>query len=142
MAATTHVSSPKVEPNADFGRLALRVDGIVCIVAGAIALFDCRGFSDLLGVDGALPLAVIGAGAMAYGAWLTWQTRAAVPRGLVRTIAIANVIWVVASIAMLAIGTPAFSTRGIVLVEAVTVVVGLLAVAQFIGYRRMAAVNS
>jgi hypothetical protein len=60
----------------------------------------------------------------------------------VRTIAIANVVWVVASMAMLALGTPAFSTRGIVLIEAVADVVALLAIAQFIAYRRMARANS
>ena len=138
MAATTHVSSPTT----DLGRFVLRVDGLVCIVTGAIALVGCRAISNFLGVVGALPLGVIGAGTLLYGAWLTWQTRATVPRRMVRSIVIANVIWVLASIAMLAIGTPAFSTRGIVLVEAVTVVVALLAVAQFLAYRRMADASS
>jgi hypothetical protein len=118
--------------------MALRVDGLICIVAGAIALLDCRGISDFLGVDGAAVLAAIGAGTLLYGAWLAWRTRAAVPRRIVRNIAIANVIWVVACIAMLALGTPAFSTRGIVLVEIVTLVVALLAAVQFIALRRMA----
>jgi hypothetical protein len=134
MVATTRVSSPMT----DLGRIALRADGLICIVAGAIALVDCRGISDFLGVDGAVVLAVIGAGTLLYGAWLAWQTRAAVPRGLVRTIAIANVIWVVASSAMLALGTPAFSTRGIMLIEAVTAVVTLLAAVEFVAYRRAA----
>ncbi len=134
MVATTHAPSP----TADLGRIALRVDGLVCIVSGAVALIGCREISDFLGVDGAAVLAVIGAGTLLYGAWLAWQTRAAVPRRMVRAIAIANVIWVVASVGMLALGAPAFSTRGIVLIEAVTAVVALLAAVQFVAYRRMA----
>jgi uncharacterized membrane protein YcfT len=134
MAATAQISPRAM----DFGRLVLRIDGLVCMVAGTAALVGCRALSDFLGVDGTVPLAVIGAGTLACGVWIARQIRVAVPRGLVLACAIVNAIWVVASAAMLLLGTPAFSTRGIVLIEAVADVVALLAIAQFVAYRRMA----
>jgi hypothetical protein len=134
MAATTHVSSPTSE----LGRVTLRADGLTCTVAGAVALLGCRPISRLLGVDGALPVAIIGAGGLLYGLWLTRQTRTAPPRQLVRAIAVANVIWVIASLAALELGTPAFSTSGRVLVACVTAIVALFAAIQFLAYRLMA----
>jgi hypothetical protein len=134
MAAMTHVSSPA----SGLGRITLRADGLTCTVAGAVALIGCRPVSRLLGVDGALPVAIIGAGAILYGLWLTRQTRTAPPRRLVRTIAGANVVWVIASLAMLELGTPAFSTSGRILVACVTAMVALFAAIQFLAYRRMA----
>src|SRR5262245_28232531 len=134
MAATTHVSSP----TSDLGRITLRADGLICTVAGAVALLGCRPISHLLGVDGALSVAIIGAGGFLYGIWLTRQTRTAPPRQLVRTIAVANVIWVIASLAALDLGTPAFSTSGRILVAGVTAIVALIAALQFLAYRRIA----
>src|SRR3954451_13965167 len=111
MAATMHVS-PETPVQIDRGRMALRADGAVCTIAGAVALIGCGPISDLLGINATAPLAAIGTGTLLYGLWLLWRTRSTVPRALVRIIALANVVWVVVSVVMLELGTPAFSRAG------------------------------
>jgi hypothetical protein len=137
MAATMHVS-PGTPVRIDRGRMALRVDGVACTITGAAALIGCSPISDLLGVNATAPLAAIGAGMLIFGLWLLRRTRAAVPRALVRTMAIANVIWVVISVAMLELGTPAFSRAGAWLVGIVAALFALVAVAEFAAQRSIA----
>ena len=132
MSTVMTVSSPAET----FARAVLRADGAAVTACAVVLLAGARPISAFLGLDGAASLVVIGAFCLPYGAWLLWRaSRDPVPRQLVRSIAVANALWVIASLAL--VETPLLSTGGKIVVMLKAAIVALLAIAQFRAYRRM-----
>jgi len=80
----------------------------------------------------------IGVGLLLWAALAFWiSTRPQPSRGLVFTIIEGNLLWVLATIILLVSGWLPFSTTGNWAIAIVADVVGLLALLQYVGWRRL-----
>ena len=108
-------------------RLALKLDAVVTGANGAAYLALAAPLEELLGVEASL-LRPIGAFLLAFAAfvWLV-ATRPAVPRAGVTAVIEANVLWVIGSLAFVAIGVSSPETAGSVWTVMQAAVVGAFA---------------
>lgn len=128
----------RLAPASDLARIVLRVDATVATASGVILIAGARPISDFLGVGSAVGLFVLGAVSLPYAALLLIAAgRSVIERRSVLVPAALNISWVVGSIALLVIGTPAFSTGGRWAVAVAADVGAMIALAQFIALRRM-----
>lgn len=122
-------------------RRALQADTVVSGLSGLLALVDASLIANLLGFSGAAAtrnVMLLGLGLLAWAALAFWiSTRPKLNRGLVFTIIEGNLLWVVGSVILLVAGWLPFSTSGKWLVAIVADTVGLLALLQYVGWRRL-----
>jgi len=118
-------------------RLLIRLDGALCAALGLGLALGAGPIGTLAGVDAPAVIAGLGAGTALWGAFLLYS--AAQPwfdRRLVAVAAVANVIWVLGSIALLfGAGLP-LTPIGFWGIAAQADTVALLALAQFYALRR------
>ena len=117
-------------------RLALRLDAAASGALGLLALLAGPAVDELLGTRRAL-LWPVGLFLVAY-ATLLWimAVPASVSRPSVRIVIAGNLLWVVASVAVVATGWLALTGLGVALVLAQAAAVALFANLQFLGLRR------
>ncbi len=135
------INPVQTRDQARFLRRALQADAIFSGLSGALAIFDAAPIAALLGftTPSATPIVmVIGLGLLVWAALSLWlSTRSKLTRGLVFTIVEGNLLWVLATIILLVSGWLPFSTTGKWAIALVADVVGLLALWQYIGWRRL-----
>jgi hypothetical protein len=116
-------------------RLILKLDAVVTGVNGVAYLLLANPLEDLLGVAPG-PTRAIGAFLVLFaaGVWLV-ATRAEVPRPAVATIATANAVWALGSIAFAAAGASSPTTVGTVWIVLQALVVAGFAALQALAMR-------
>lgn len=141
MQNTIQTNAVQSADQSRFLRRALQADAIFSGLSGALALVDAAPIAALLGF--ATPAATrvvmaIGVGLLLWAALAFWiSTRPQPSRGLVFTIIEGNLLWVLATIILLVSGWLPFSTTGNWAIAIVADVVGLLALLQYVGWRRL-----
>lgn len=124
-----------------FLRRALQADTLLSGLSGLIALIDAPLIANLLGFSSTAAtrnVMLLGIGMLAWAALAFWvSTRPQHSRGLVFTIIEGNLLWVVGSILLLVTGWLPLSTSGKWTVAIVADLVGLLAILQYVGWRRL-----
>jgi hypothetical protein len=117
-------------------RNTLRVDAVVCAVGGIDLLLFSGFVAELLGLRDAAALSIVGAGLLAYGAYLFVASRRE-PLSLTEAwaFAMADLVWVAGTAALIAFGP--LSTTGNWIVGAVAAVVLALAELKMLGIRRI-----
>src|SRR3954452_4711680 len=82
---------PSTTPNP--ARRILTLDALSCAAGGVIALAGARPLTAFLGLEEALPLALVGGGLLGYAAFLYWRARQeALPTRLLGTVVIINTL--------------------------------------------------
>jgi hypothetical protein len=122
-------------------RNTLRADAVVCAVTGVDLLAFSGFISELLGLRQAGSLLVVGAGLLAYAAYLFAASRRE-PLSLTEAwaFAVADLAWVAGSAALIAFGP--LSVTGNWIVGAVAAVVLSLAELKMLGIRRIRGASS
>jgi hypothetical protein len=117
-------------------RGALRVDAVASVASGLAYLVAAGPIGDLLGLPAGF-LRVIGAFSVVYAAfaWFT-AARPRVPLGTSRFIAIGNLVWFAASVALVLADWHSPTTTGSVWIVMQGVMVAGFADAQLLGVRR------
>lgn len=117
-------------------RGALRVDAVASVASGLAYLVAAGPIGELLGLPAGF-LRVVGAFSVAYAAfaWLT-ASRPRVPLGTSRFIAVGNLVWFAASLALVIAGWHSPTTTGSVWIVLQGVLVAGFADAQLLGVRR------
>lgn len=93
----------------------------------------------VLGVDLATMLQLLGLGVVAFGALCAWvASRPELPRGWARFIFAADIAWVAASIAVLALPA-SWTIAGVAGIVVVALIVADLAILEYLGLRRLGA---
>ena len=113
------------------GTRIMTVDAIFCAVSGsALALF--RGpLSDATGIP-ALALLVIGLATVASSAFMAFMLRLPEMLGLLLRMALGvNVVWVIASVAILLSGVWTLTGTGVALIIAIALVVEAISIGQW-----------
>lgn len=123
-------------------RRALMANTAFCALSGVIFAAASSWVGDRTGIDPTL-VRVLGIGLVVYAAVLfKWSSRE-ILRPAEAWMAIAgDVIWVVATLGLLAVFTDEFTTTGIVVTIVLALIVGDFATVQWIGLRRMTAAGS
>ena len=136
-----HAQAAQAATQSLFLRRALQADTVVSGLSGLLALVDASLVASLLGFSSAAAtrnVMLLGLGLLVWAAFAFWlSTRPKLSRGLVFTIIEGNLLWVVGSVILLMAGWLPFSTSGKWTVAIVADIVGLLAVLQYVGWRRM-----
>lgn len=138
---STHSITADSAPLARDGLLrgALKVDAVASIATGLAYLVLNSALAELFGLPGGF-LAAVGAFSVAYGAY-AWRLgahpRLAPAAGVL--IAIGNLVWVAASVAMVVFGWHDPTTAGSVWIAAQAALVAGFADAQLLGARRIRA---
>ncbi len=138
---TIQTNAAQTGDQTQFLRRALQADAIFSALSGALAIVDAAPIAALLGF--ATPAATnivmaIGVGLLVWAALAFWiSTRPKPSRGLVFMIIDGNLLWVLATIFLLLSGWLPFSTTGKWAIALVADAVGLLALLQYVGWRRL-----
>lgn len=125
-------------PAAALARLVLRADGLSCIVTGIVSAAAAAKLPALLGFGSPGVFIGLGAFLFIYGEALWLASSRARGRLALLLPLIANTLWVVASLALVASGALALTALGYWAVLGVADVVALLAALQWLVLRRMA----
>lgn len=106
-------------------------------LGGTLALVAGEPVADLLGTEAVTWVRLVGAGLMAFAAFVAWVGRSPRTRLLKETpmISLGDLAWVAGTAA--SIGLSWFSTRGAVVMAAVAAMVGVFGVSQLVLTRRM-----
>ena len=119
-------------------RRALQADALASGVTGAGMALAAGPVAQLLGLDGALPIAVLGIDLLLFAAWVGYEAmQPALRVRRARAVLAINIVWVVASALVIALDPFGLSTAGKWAVAAVADVVALFALGEYIGLRRM-----
>lgn len=118
-------------------RRALQANGLFSIGTGSMAVLFAAPLGELMGISG-IVLVVVGVGVVGFGVITLLNGRSAeVNRGLAIQTVVADVAWIAGAIFLL-VGFPDVVTEeGRILIGAVSAVVGLFAVVQTAGLRRL-----
>jgi hypothetical protein len=118
-------------------RRILTLDALSCAAGGVAVLAGARPLAGFLGLEEALPLALVGGGLLGYAALLYWRARQEpAPTGLLRTVIIVNAVWVVASALLIVENPLALTNGGRWLIGIVAALVADLAIIQAVILRR------
>lgn len=119
---------------------ALTGNGLFSILTGLIAAVYAKSLGDLMGLNPVV-LMVVGAGVVGFGI-VTLMNARTQPINLVlaKSTVVADIAWVVAAAVIIAI-PELLTTEGRLLLGAISVVVGLFAVVQTIGIRRIGSIE-
>lgn len=135
-AVTTPLARPATGGNDRFLRLATQLDAVATGAVGALALVGAPLLDGLLGTPAAF-LRPTGLFLVAYAAAIgVVGTRRAVSRPAVGAAVALNLLWVVASVALVARGPFALTPVGAGVVLAQAVAVAVFADLQLLGLRR------
>lgn len=105
--------------------------GIVCLTANDL-------LTEFMGVANGLYLYILGVGLVIFGLDVAFTaTRKTLNPLFIKMIIGADISWVVASILLITLMPQLFSFTGIVLIEVVALAVGVFAVLQTIGLKRI-----
>ena len=119
-----------------FLRRAILADAIFSGVSAIVLTFAAATLAPLLSLPEAL-LRETGLFLIAYTALVSWLgTRQAMPRALVLVVIAGNVVWTIASIALLFSGAVTPNLLGEVAIAAQAIAVGAFAELQYIGLRK------
>lgn len=117
----------------------LQANGLFCASSGAILVFAAPWLARVLGLPWPPAIAVTGLILLPYGLLLWRQARrAAQLTALGRMAIILDGLWVAGSVALLLGGWLPLTTAGKWVIALLADVVGLFAVVQYVGLRRMA----
>lgn len=134
MATTMPVSRSA----ADLGRTALRLDAATVVPFALVLLIGARPLAAFLGLERAVPVALVGAVLAPYAVMLLWDaSREVIPRRALLVPVVANAAWVAASAVVLVSGRPDLTIGGRWAVAIVADLVALIAIFQFVVLRRM-----
>jgi hypothetical protein len=126
-----------MEPRFGLRRILL-ADGIVCGAFGVLLAFGSSPLSDLLGMP-TLLLRLVGSGLPLYAiALILLATRTTVRRDLAWGVVGLNLLWAVASAALLLTGWLAPTALGVVFTLAQAILVAAFADIQYLALRRSA----
>ena len=134
-----NVSSDRLLRRTLWGNAAFSViSGVVLSAfAGPFAEIATHGPVDVLGLDLAVVLELLGLGIVAFGALSGWAaSRPNLPLGLIRFVFAADIAWVVASALVLALPAT-WTTAGIAGIVVVALIVADLAILEYLGLRRV-----
>ena len=134
MSATTLTQS-----NDSFLRRALQADSLISGLLGLEMLLAPQILISLTGDQAIAPhLAGLGLFMVAYASFLIWlSTRTGINRNIALFIIIGNALWAVASFALIAADPLQFTDASKWMIAISADIVGVLAIAQFMGLRRM-----
>jgi hypothetical protein len=119
-----------------FLRRAILADAIFSGVSAIVLTFAAAALAPLLSLPEAL-LRETGLFLIAYTALVSWLgTRQAMPKALVLIVIAGNVVWTLASIALLFSGAVTPNLLGEVAIAAQAIAVGAFAELQYIGLRK------
>ena len=136
--------------NASTDRLLRRTlwgNAIFSVVSGAVlaafaepfAAIAAHGPVSVLGLDLAIVFELLGLGVIVFGALCAWvASRETLPQAWARVIFAADLAWVVASVAVLAMPAT-WSMAGFVGIGVVALIVADLAILEYLGLRRLGA---
>ena len=139
MVAQTHVSVPAPEARKDsLLRRALVGNVIFSAVSGTLMIAASSWISDFTGLTPGWVPALIGAGVLLWAADVAWIARKEELAAAQAKLVIAgDIAWVVASFAILVAGVLDLTTAGAWTVGVLAEIVGLFAVVQYLGLRRL-----
>jgi hypothetical protein len=127
-----------ISNNADLLRNALRGNSLFSAITGAILIVASQGIANFMGIPNATLLLVLGIVIVGFAAFLFLQTRAQLLNiSFGRVILVGDVLWVVASVIILAFDLFNLSNEGRWMVLIIGDIVGLFAIAEYIGLRRI-----
>ncbi len=130
-------TAPTAAPRDGLLRGAFKVDAVASVASGLAYLLANAALSDLLGLPSAFLLAV-GAFSVLYGAYAWYLgTRPRVSPAAGRLIAVGNLGWAAASIALAVLGPHDPTTTGTVWIVMQGLLVAGFADAQLLGARRI-----
>ncbi len=110
---------------------------LLAIFAGPFASAAAHRPVDVLGLDLAVVLDLLGLGVIAFGALCAWvASRETLPQGWARLIFAADLAWVAGSVLVLALPA-SWTTAGIAGIVVVALIVADLAVLEYLGLRRL-----
>jgi hypothetical protein len=119
-------------------RHTLRGNGIFTILSAVAAIAAARPLADFIGLQGPIPLIIMGGVLLAHGAILWWgSSQAAIPRWLAWYAIAGDAGWIAATIVLLVADPWNFSTRGRWLLALSGDMVAVFAILQYIGLRRL-----
>ncbi len=129
-------------PHVLLGR-TLAANGLFSFLSGAMLTLVPGRIGSLLGIEQSALLRAIGIGLLGFGVVVLLQSMQSRRRmTLVLAITLADVLWVVGTLVLLASLAGAFSETGVVLIGAVAAVIAGFAVAEFRGISRAYAVSA
>ena len=119
-------------------RRTLQADALSSGITGAAMALAAGPVAQLLGLSATLPVAVIGVDLLLFAAWVGYEATRPVLRARRAWVILAvNIVWVLASAAVLLFDPFGLSTIGKWAVAAVADAVALFALAEYIGLRRI-----
>jgi hypothetical protein len=135
MATQTITTKPN---NGSAAQWAVEVDGVFCVLVGALFLLDANGVNQFMGAQSTTFIGALGLGTLLYGFGLLYD----VVKGKVNTrllqVAIGlDVLWVVGSIILLVAAPAALNSEGRWTVLILADIVGIFGIWQYVGLRRL-----
>jgi len=125
-------------PNDSLLRRALLGNTLFSGLSGVIAAVAAGPLAAFLGLSSPIILIILGLGLIGYAVGLyRMATRQPISRNDALFAVVADTVWVVASLVLLLIGWPPFTTAGRWLVVIIADIVAVFAIVQFIGLRRL-----
>lgn len=117
---------------------AVEVDGLFCIGSGAVFLFDSEAVSRFMGVQTPGIIAALGLGIVIYGMVLLYDAlKGLVNRRMLQVLIALDVVWIVASVVLLAAAPDALNTEGRWVVLILADIVAAFGVWKYVGMRRL-----
>lgn len=138
--------------NASTDRLLRRTlwgNAVFSVVSGAVLVAFATPFAasatraplSVAGLDLAVVFELLGVGVVLFGAVCGWAaSRETVPRSWARLIFAADIVWVAASVLVLALPA-SWTTAGTAGIVAVALIVADLAILEYLGLRRLSAAH-
>jgi hypothetical protein len=119
-------------------RRALQADGVLGgIASGVLCVLGASPIATFMGLANSLPVLVIGIGLISWGVvLLTLSSRPVIEQRFVAAVITVNIVWIVASLVILAADLFGLTTGGRWTVLIVSDVVLLFTIAEVVGLRR------
>jgi hypothetical protein len=139
MVAQTHVSAVQGEgQNDSLLRRGLIGNAIFSAITGTLMIAGTGAISEFMGLTPAWVPAAIGAGVLLWAIDVGWLARKDnISASKAWMVIAGDLLWVVASYGIIVSGVPELTTGGKWTLAIVAEIVGLFAVAQYLGLRRM-----
>ena len=138
-----NASSDRLLRRTLWGNAALSVSSgaVLAAFAGPFARLATHTPVQVLGLDLAIVLELLGVGFVAFGALCAWvASRPEMPMGWARTIFALDTAWVVISVVLLALPA-SWTTAGFAGIVVVALIVADLAILEYFGLRRISTAN-
>jgi hypothetical protein len=117
---------------------ALLVNAGISSLSGLTCLLANEQLTSLMGLNSSLYLYIVGAGLVVFGADVAFAALKCINKPIIiKSIIVADIGWVVGSLALVLLAPHWFSIEGIILIDFVALMVAVFATFQIIGLRRM-----